>query len=54
MENIRTKLSGIKKSTKQELITYGMVTLLFVLFQSLNNAGLLSRSLSGQLVPVCV
>ena len=54
MENIRTKLSGIKKSTKQELITYGMVTLLFVLFQSLNNAGILSRSLSGQLVPVCV
>ena len=54
MEKIKTKFGGLKKSAKQDLITYGMVTLLFVLFQSLSSAGVLSRSLSGQLVPVCV
>lgn len=54
MEKIKMKFGGMKKSTKQDLITYGMVTLLFVLFQSLASTGVLSRSLSGQLVPVCV
>lgn len=54
MENVKSKLGGMKKSTKQDLITYGMVTVLFVLFQVLGSAGVLSRSLSGQLVPVCV
>lgn len=44
----------MKKSTKQDLITYGMVVLLFAVFQLLDTSGILSRSLSGQLVPVCV
>ena len=44
----------LKKTTRQDLVTYAMVTVLFILFQALSGAGLLSRSLRGQLIPVCV
>jgi len=48
------KIKKLKKSALRDIITYGMVTVLFIVFQSLDSAGGLSRSLSGQLVPVCV
>lgn len=48
------KLKLHKRSLSRDMITYGMVTVLFVVFQLLNSKGALSRSLSGQLVPVCV
>ncbi len=48
------KLKLNKPSFSRDMVTCGMVTVLFILFQYLNAAGSLSRSLSGQLVPVCV
>lgn len=54
MSEIDKKIKGIKKSTRQELITYGIVIILFVVFQTLSGTGNLSRALTGQLVPVCV
>ena len=44
----------LKKSTINNLISYGIVIVAFVAVQLLQNAGLVSRSLRGQLVPICV
>lgn len=44
----------IKKYTKQCLINYGIIIVLFALFQTLSSTGNLSRAMTGQLVPVCV
>ena len=54
MSRITAKLKTIKKSTRQDMITYSLVIVLFVVFQLLSSGGHLTRSLSGQLVPVCV
>lgn len=54
MGNFIDKIKNMKKTTKQDAVTYAIVIALFVVFQVLNSAGSLSRSLSGQLVPVCV
>ncbi len=42
------------KSTRKDFITYGMVIILYVIFQILINNGAISSSLQGQLVPICV
>ena len=44
----------MKKYTRQCLINYALVIVLFALFQTLSSTGHLSRSMRGQLVPVCV
>ena len=44
----------MKKNTLQNLITYAMVIIAFIVCQSLVNAKAMSRSLQGQLVPICV
>lgn len=49
-----SSLRKMKKTTRQKLISYAMVAALYLLFQILSNGGHLSRSLTGQLVPVCV
>lgn len=43
-----------KKYIRQDAITYGIVIVLFIVFQVLSSTGILSHSLTGQLVPVCV
>ena len=47
------KLQAMNRTSRNNLITYGMVILAYVVMQSLLSGGLLSRSLSGQLVPIC-
>ncbi|MBQ7895129.1 MAG: branched-chain amino acid ABC transporter permease, partial [Oscillospiraceae bacterium] len=47
------KIKNIKKSTKQDFITYIGVILAFVIMLILKENGLISRSLKGQLVPIC-
>lgn len=42
------------KTSRQNLITLAIVATLFGVFLVLNASGVLSRSLSGQLVPICV
>ena len=42
-----------KRPARTDFLTYLGVILAFILMQSLSNAGSLSRSLSGQLIPIC-
>ena len=44
----------MNKTTKNNLITYGMVIAIFVVVQILSSTGNLSRLLTGLLVPICV
>ena len=44
----------LKRSTVNNLIAYGIVIVAFVICQSMISAGAMSRSLRGQLVPICV
>jgi len=47
------KLKSVSKSTKVDFATYLGVIVAFLLVSSLQNQGLLSRSISGMLVPIC-
>ena len=44
----------LKRSTVNNIIAYGIVIVAFVICQSMIGAGAMSRSLHGQLVPICV
>lgn len=46
-------LKNMKKSTKSNAITLGIVVGFYVLIQILSAAGALTNSFSGQLVPIC-
>jgi len=48
------RIKKAKISLNRDMINYGLVTVLFLVFQIANSSSWLSRSLSGQLVPVCV
>ncbi len=53
----RCEVGGMKKSRKtfiSNIITYGMVILAFVVCQVMMEGGMMTRSLKGQLVPICV
>ncbi len=43
-----------RKTFISNLITYGMVILAFVICQAMIEGGMMTRSLKGQLVPICV
>jgi len=44
----------LKKSTINNIIAYGIVIVAFVICQMSLNAGTMSRSLKGQMIPICV
>lgn len=46
-------LKTMKRSTKSNLITFGIVIAFYIIVQLLSAGGLLSNSFSGQLVPIC-
>lgn len=46
-------MKKIKKTTKQDFITYLGVILAFVIISTMSDAGMLSRAFKGQLVPIC-
>lgn len=46
-------LKTMKRSTKSNLITFGIVIAFYIIVQLLSAADLLSNSFSGQLVPIC-
>ena len=46
-------LKNMKKSTKSNIVTLGIVVAFFILIQVLSAAGVLTNSFSGQLVPIC-
>ena len=43
----------LKKTTRTDFLTYIGVIIAFIVMSSMQGAGMLSRSLSGQLVPIC-
>lgn len=43
----------MKRSTKSNLITFGIVIVFYIVVQLLSAAGLLTNSFAGQLVPIC-
>ena len=45
---------NMDKTTKNNLINYGIVIALFVIVQILSGTGHLSRLITGLLVPLCV
>ena len=47
------KIKNIKKTTKQDFVTYLGVIAAFIIMMILQKQGVLSRSLKGQLVPIC-
>lgn len=47
------RLKNMRKSTKSNLITFGIVIGFYLVIQLISAMGLLSSSLSGQLVPIC-
>lgn len=47
-------MKKLNKTTRSNMITYGMVIIAFVIMQFLVSGGKISNSLSGQLVPICV
>lgn len=47
------KLHSLNRTTRSNLITYGIVVAAYVIMQSLKSGGMLTSSLSGQLVPIC-
>ncbi len=47
-------MKKISKTTRSNLITYGMVVAAFAVMQGLSAGGMVSNSLAGQLVPICV
>lgn len=46
-------LKTMKRSTKSNLITFGIVIAFYIIVQLLSAADLLTNSFSGQLVPIC-
>ena len=47
------KISRLKKTAKTDLATYLGVIAAFVIISALKGQGALSRSFTGQLVPIC-
>ena len=54
MKKIWEKWTSLSKKTRDGFINYAIVIVFFLVFQILIGNGLLSNSLSGQLVPICV
>ena len=44
----------LKKSTVNNLISFGIVIIAFIICQSMISAGVMKRSLRGQMIPICV
>ena len=47
-------MKKISKTTRSNMITYGIVIVAFVIMQILVSGGKVSNSLTGQLIPICV
>ena len=48
------KVLNFFNRNREGCLTYGIVTLFFIVMQTLSSQGMLSRSMSGYLVPICV
>jgi len=46
-------MKTLTKNAKSNAVTYGIVVLFYIIMQILSSAGLVTNSLTGQLVPIC-
>ena len=46
-------LKNLNRSTKSNIITFGIVIGFYLLIQILSAAGMVTNSFAGQLVPIC-
>ncbi len=53
MKNIMSKMKNMKKVTKNNLVTYGIVIVAYIVMTILSSLGLLSSLMEGLLVPLC-
>lgn len=53
MSKVSKRFGGLKKTTKIDFATYIGVILAFVVVTLLGDAGMLTRSFQGQLIPIC-
>ena len=53
MKKLTQRIRGLKKTTKVDFATYAGVVLAFAAVTLLREFGLLNRSLTGMLVPIC-
>ena len=44
----------LKKSTINNIISFGIVIIAFIICQSMISTGAMKRSLKGQMIPICV
>ena len=44
----------MKRTTIDAIISYGIVTIAFIIAQSMINNGTMTRALKGQMIPICV
>ena len=44
----------LKKSTINNILSYGIVIVAFIICQAMISRGAMTRSLKGQMVPICV
>ena len=47
-------MKRLSKTARSNAVTYGIVVVFFAVMQILSGAGILSNSLTGQLIPICV
>ena len=47
-------MKTLSKNARSNAVTYGIVILFFIVMQILSGAGMLTSSLKGQLIPICV
>lgn len=50
---LKSKSSGLRPVTKKNLVTYAMVTVFFIIFQTLSATGNLKHAHKSLLVPIC-
>ena len=47
-------MKSLSKNAKSNAVTYGIVVVFYIVMQILSGSGVLSNSLTGQLIPICV
>lgn len=53
MSSFVSRIKTMRKTTRSNLVTFGIVIVFYLVVQLLSGAGLLSNSFRGQLIPIC-
>ena len=53
MSSLFSRITTMRKTTRSNLVTFGIVIAFYLVVQLLSGAGVLSNSFRGQLIPIC-